>query len=71
MDNDMTIIRGERNKAQWYLREAKGAFLDALDVLGRDNNTDAFLRHISERNAALWRWKHTQGCRTENKDEWI
>jgi len=65
------IIEANRNKAQRYLREAKGAFHDALDVLGRDNNTDAFLRHISERNAALWRWKHTQGEKPTTTDTWI
>lgn len=65
------IIEANRNKAQRYLREAKGAFLDALDVLGRDNNMDAFLRHISERNAALWRWKHTQGGKPTTTESWI
>ena len=65
------IIEINRNKAQRYLREAKRAFLDALGVLGRDNNTDAFLRHISERNAALWRWKHTQGEKPTTTDTWI
>ena len=41
-----------------------------MDVLGRENNLNAFLRHISERNAALWRWKRTNGSIQTTTEDW-
>ena len=70
MQHSINYFENNKDKAQKHLRKAKECFLDAMDVLGRENNLDAFLRHISERNAALWRWKHTQGEKPSTKEEW-
>ncbi len=57
----MSTFETERGKARTAQMEAMEYFSHAMELLGRDNNTEHFCELIRKRNAALWRWKRAVG----------
>ena len=61
----------ESEKGRKALLEARAHMRHAMELLGREGSTAHFLKLISKRNAALWRWKHTQGGKPTTTEAWI
>jgi hypothetical protein len=56
----------DRQKSDIALTEAKEHFAHAIELLGREGNTQHFIELISKFHAAMWRWKRLTQTHSES-----